>query len=52
MYVDLNGVRTWFDEQGSGEPLVLLHPGLVDSRAFGPNRDALAARFRTFTPER
>ncbi len=51
-YVDLNGVRTWFDERGAGEPLVLLHPGLVDSRAFGPNLDALAARFRTLTPER
>ena len=51
-YVELNGVRTWFDEQGVGEPLVLLHPGLVDARAFGPNLDALAARFRTFTPER
>lgn len=30
-YVDLGGVRTWYDERGEGEPLVLLHPGLVDS---------------------
>lgn len=51
-YVDLNGVHTWFDERGAGEPLVLLHPGYVDSRAFGPNLGAFAARFRTFTPER
>ena len=53
-YVDLEGVRTWYDEKGSGEPLVLLHPGGagVDSRAFKPNLDALAARFRTFLPER
>lgn len=51
-YVDLNGVRTWFDERGTGEPLVLLHPGYVDSRVFGPNFGAFAARFRTFTPER
>ena len=51
-YVDLGGVRTWYDERGTGEPLVLLHPGQVDSRAFGPNLDALAARFRAFTPER
>lgn len=28
--VELGGVRTWYDEVGSGEPLVLLHPGLVD----------------------
>ncbi|MGH7763290.1 MAG: alpha/beta fold hydrolase [Candidatus Dormibacteraceae bacterium] len=53
-YVDLEGVRTWYDETGTGEPLVLLHPGGggVDSRAFGPNLAALAKRFRTFTPER
>jgi pimeloyl-ACP methyl ester carboxylesterase len=53
-YVDLEGVRTWYDETGAGEPLVLLHPGGagVDSRAFAPNLGALAARFRTFTPER
>lgn len=51
-YVDLGVVRTWYDEHGAGEPLVLLHPGLVDSRVFGPNIAALAGRFRTFTPER
>jgi pimeloyl-ACP methyl ester carboxylesterase len=53
-YVDLDGLRTWYDELGSGEPLVLLHPGGggVDSRAFGPNLGALAARFHVFTPER
>jgi hypothetical protein len=51
-YVDLDGVHTWYDEHGTGDPLVLLHPGGVDSRAFAPNLDALAGRFRAFTPER
>lgn len=53
-YIDLDGVRTWYDEHGAGAPLVLLHPGGggVDSRAFAPNPDALAALFHTFTPER
>jgi pimeloyl-ACP methyl ester carboxylesterase len=51
-YVDLNGVRTWYDEHGDGEPLVLLHPGGADAGAWGPNLDALAARFHVFTPER
>ena len=45
------GVRTWYDEHGDGEPLVLLHPGGADARAWAPNLDALAARFRVFTPE-
>jgi pimeloyl-ACP methyl ester carboxylesterase len=51
-YVDLRGVRTWYGERGNGDPLVMLHPGLTDSRAFSPNIDAFAARFRVFTPER
>jgi pimeloyl-ACP methyl ester carboxylesterase len=53
-YVELNGIRTWYDEQGTGEPLVLLHPGGVgvDSRAFEPNLAALASHFHVFLPER
>jgi pimeloyl-ACP methyl ester carboxylesterase len=51
-YVDLGPVQTWYDERGTGDPVVLLHPGLADSRAFAPNLDALVARFHTFTPER
>lgn len=51
-YVDVSGVRTWYDDHGAGEPLVLLHPGGVDARALEPNLDALAAHFHVFTPER
>jgi pimeloyl-ACP methyl ester carboxylesterase len=53
-YVLLNGLRTWYDDHGSGEPLVLLHPGGagVDARALTPNLAALGARFHVFTPER
>jgi pimeloyl-ACP methyl ester carboxylesterase len=51
-FLELNGVRTWYDDRGTGDPLVLLHPGLVDSRAFGPNLDAFAGEYRTLTPDR
>jgi pimeloyl-ACP methyl ester carboxylesterase len=51
-YVELGGVRTWYAEQGEGEALALLHPGLADARAFAPNIGALADRFRVYTPER
>jgi pimeloyl-ACP methyl ester carboxylesterase len=53
-YIEAGGVRTWYDERGRGEPLVLLHPGGagVDARTWGPNLPALAERFRVFTPER
>src|SRR3989442_2176215 len=47
-YVELPQVKTWYDERGEGEPLVLLHGGVVDARFFEPNIDALAARFRVF----
>jgi pimeloyl-ACP methyl ester carboxylesterase len=51
-YVQLGQVRTWYDEQGEGEPLVLMHGGLVDARFFEPNIRPLADRFHVFTPER
>jgi pimeloyl-ACP methyl ester carboxylesterase len=53
-YVLLDGVRTWYEQHGDGDPLVLLHPGGagVDARAFGPNLGPLAAQFAVYTPER
>ncbi len=40
----LNGVPTWWDAHGSGAPLVLLHPGGADSRAWDDNLPGLARR--------
>jgi pimeloyl-ACP methyl ester carboxylesterase len=51
-YVQLGAVKTWYDEHGAGEPLVLLHGGLVDARFFEPNLEPLAERFHVYTPER
>ena len=51
-YVQLGAVKTWYDEHGQGDPLVLLHGGLVDARFFEPNLPALAAHFHVYTPER
>ena len=51
-HVQLGEVGTWYAEYGDGDPLVLLHPGGADSRAFEPNVEALAARFHVFTPDR
>lgn len=50
--IELGGVDTWYEERGEGEPLVLLHPGGADARAWGPSIGPLAERFRVLTPER
>lgn len=49
--IELDGIRMWYDQQGAGEPLVMLHPGGVDSRAFGPNVKAFTSHFTVFLPE-
>lgn len=43
----------WYADFGSGEPLVLLHPGGagVDSRALGPQVEAFRTTFHVYTPE-
>src|SRR5262245_29472943 len=51
-YVQTGDVKTWYAEQGQGDPLVLLHGGLVDARFFEPNLGALAEHFHVFAPER
>lgn len=51
-YVQLGDVHTFYQIDGSGEPLVLLHPGFADSRSFDLNIPGLAERFRVFRPDR
>jgi len=48
-YLELTGGRVWTDEQGQGEPLVLIHGGAVDGRFFEHNVPFLAERFRVIT---
>ncbi|MFG2679685.1 alpha/beta fold hydrolase [Streptomyces sp. NPDC048392] len=51
-YADLAGVRTWYETEGDGEPLVLLHGGLCTNGTWGAQRADLAAAYRLFLPER
>lgn len=45
--VEVNGARLWYDEAGSGPPLLLLHGGLGDSGLWEPVVPFLAPHFRT-----
>jgi pimeloyl-ACP methyl ester carboxylesterase len=45
--VDVNGARLWYDEAGSGPPVLLVHGGLGDSGLWEPVVPLLAERFRT-----
>ena len=38
-------MKMWSETKGDGEPLLMLHPGGVDSRAFGPIEPALSAKY-------
>jgi pimeloyl-ACP methyl ester carboxylesterase len=51
-YVNVAGLKTWYDEQGSGDPLVLLHGGLVTNETWGGQLPAFAEHFRVIAPER
>ncbi|MCE7001761.1 alpha/beta hydrolase [Kibdelosporangium philippinense] len=50
-YVTVNGVRSWYDVRGEGEPLVLLHGGFSDSRDFDGNLLTLTG-FRVYLLDR
>ena len=50
-YLRVADGEIWWEEQGSGAPLVLLHGGAVDSRFFVHNVPALAERFRVITTD-
>jgi pimeloyl-ACP methyl ester carboxylesterase len=51
-YVDA-GIKTWYDRAGDdGEPLVLLHGGLVGNGSWGMQMPVFAQTFRVFAPER
>lgn len=47
-YVAANGVDYWFEIRGKGEPLLLLHGGLMSTGGFGPVLTKLAESRRVF----
>ncbi|WP_431418350.1 alpha/beta fold hydrolase [Actinokineospora sp.] len=51
-YVEIGDLNTWYDEQGTGDALVLLHGGLCTNATWEPQLAEFGARFRVIAPER
>jgi pimeloyl-ACP methyl ester carboxylesterase len=51
-YIDVGDVSMWYAEEGSGEPLVLLHGGLCTNETWGAQTPAFAEYFHVMAPER
>lgn len=49
--VDVNGASLYYEERGSGAPLVLIHGGLASSVMWQPVLPDLIASFRVITPD-
>jgi pimeloyl-ACP methyl ester carboxylesterase len=48
-YADVSGVRIYYEEHGSGQPLILLHGGLGAGEMYGPILPVMAAGRRVIT---
>ena len=51
-YVDADGLRTYYEAVGTGEPLVLLHGGLFPIETLAGLTARLAERYHVYLPER
>lgn len=51
-YADLPGVKTWYEVEGQGTPVLLLHGGFCTNETWGSQRAEFAASHRVFLPER
>lgn len=51
-YVDVGGLKTWYDTAGEGDPLVLLHGGLCTNETWAAQMPVFAERFQVVAPER
>jgi pimeloyl-ACP methyl ester carboxylesterase len=50
-YAPVNGLQMYYEIHGQGEPLVLIHGGVVGIATFGPNVDALSKNRKVIAVE-
>jgi pimeloyl-ACP methyl ester carboxylesterase len=51
-YINVEGVRTYYEKTGTGEPLILLHGGLCTAETFDAQTSVLAEQYCVYVPER
>ncbi len=51
-YIELPGVKTWYEVEGEGDSILLLHGGFCTNETWGLQRADFAANHRVFLPER
>ncbi len=51
-HVDIDGVPTYYEVTGEGDPVVLLHGGMCPAETWDPQVPALAEQYRVYVPER
>lgn len=49
--IEANGLHMYYEEYGTGKPLILLHGGLETSQMWKPMLPDFASRFRVITPD-
>jgi pimeloyl-ACP methyl ester carboxylesterase len=51
-YIDVNGLRTYYEVHGDGEPLLLMHGGFCTVETFARQTPDFAAKYQVIVPER
>jgi pimeloyl-ACP methyl ester carboxylesterase len=51
-YIDVNGVHTYYEVRGAGEPVLLLHGGMTPIETWEAQTQALAEQYQVYLPER
>src|SRR5262249_15603027 len=51
-YLDAGGVHTYYEDRGTGDPLILLHGGMCTAETFDGQAPVLAEHYRVLVPER
>ena len=51
-YVDAGGLRTYYEAEGTGDPLVMLHGGFASVNTFAGFTPKFTEHYRVYSPER